>query len=138
VARPGGACGRYRFCFVDFDLRRFCTLVGVCLPILFSFVISLLSLPGSRRFHAVLALLSLICFSAWVLKTFATDGGALPTANPIDFFVFPLATAITLYLTWRLFGGFITLFCILWIVYFFTRGVLPDWTGVLAQVRAPC
>jgi TRAP transporter 4TM/12TM fusion protein len=116
----------------DFE-RTFMLPTGLLLglPILFSFVISLLSLPGSRRFHAVLALLSLICFSAWVLKTFATDGGALPTANPIDFFVFPLATAITLYLTWRLFGGFITLFCILWIVYFFTRGVLPDWTGVL-------
>lgn len=102
------------------------------LPILFSFVVSLLKLRISRRFHTGLAVLVLFCFSAWIVKMFGTDGGALPTAETIDYVVFPLATAITLYLTWRLFGGFIVGFCIFWIVYFFIRGLLPDWTGILA------
>ena len=106
------------------------------LPILFSFVVSLLSLPTSRRFHAILAVLALFCFSAWVVKMFSTDSGALPTAETFDFYVFPLATAITLYLTWRLFGGFIVGFCIFWIVYFFTRGLLPSWTGLFAGSEA--
>lgn len=102
------------------------------LPILFSFVVSLLKLRTSRRFHTGLAVLVLFCFSAWIVKMFGTDGGALPTAETIDYVVFPLATAITLYLTWRLFGGFIVGFCIFWIVYFFIRGLLPDWTGIFA------
>ena len=50
----------------------------------------------------------------------------------IDFILFPVATILVLYLTWRQFGGFIVGFCLFWIVYFFTRGWLPDWTGIFA------
>ena len=60
------------------------------------------------------------------------DGGALPSAQPIDFILFPVASVLTLYLTWRLFGSFIVGFCVFWIIYFFVRGILPAWTGILA------
>ncbi len=109
------------------------------LPILFSFTLSLLTLPDSRHgrwLNPVLALVALVAFCSWVIKIFATDGGALPSAEPIDYVMFPLATAITLYLTWRLFGGFIVGFCLFWIVYFFLRGHLPGWTGIFAGSEA--
>ena len=66
-------------------------------------------------------------------KLFAVDGGALPSAQPIDFVLFPIATVLTLYLTWRLFGTFIVGFCIFWIVYFLhTRPVAGIGPGILA------
>lgn len=103
------------------------------LPILFSFVICFLTLSHSRPWISwVLAGLSIVCFYAWMLKLFAVDGGALPSAQTVDFMVFPAATLLTLYLTWRLFGGFIVGFCLFWIIYFFVRGLLPDWMGILA------
>ncbi|MGX1496227.1 TRAP transporter 4TM/12TM fusion protein [Labrenzia sp. MBR-25] len=105
------------------------------LPIVFSFAISLLTLHRGRAgrwLNWALTLLALAAFVSWMLKIFATDGGVLPSASPIDFVMFPIATAITLYLTWRMFGGFIVAFCLFWVVYFFIRGYLPDWTGILA------
>ncbi|MCR9139969.1 MAG: TRAP transporter fused permease subunit [Alphaproteobacteria bacterium] len=103
------------------------------LPIIFAFAISFLSLPYSWRWlNWVLAALATVTFLAWVVKLFAVDGGALPSAQPIDFVMFPIATVLTLYLTWRFFGTFIVGFCIFWIVYFFVRGLLPSWTGILA------
>lgn len=105
------------------------------LPILFSFTISLLTLHQSDQWrwaNWVLTLAAIVAFSAWVAKLFGTDAGVLPSANPLDFIMFPVATAITLYLTWRMFGGFIVAFCLFWVVYFFVRGALPEWTGILA------
>ncbi|WP_168193157.1 TRAP transporter permease [Rhodophyticola sp. CCM32] len=109
------------------------------LPILFAFVISLLAMRNLTRGpwrHRIMALAAAGCFGAWIVKIFATDAGLLPSAEPLDFWLFPIVTAITLYLTWRLFGAFIALFCIFWVVYFFTRGLLPDWTGILAGAEA--
>ena len=105
------------------------------LPILFAFTISLLTLhkgPRGRLLNWAIALAAIGAFISWVVKIFATDGGALPSAQPLDFAMFPLAAAIALYLTWRLFGGFIALFCLFWVTYFFVRGYLPGWTGILA------
>ncbi|MCV0424931.1 MAG: TRAP transporter fused permease subunit [Roseibium sp.] len=117
--------------------RNFLLPTGLILglPILFAFAVSLLTLHRERKqqwLNWALTLLALLAFSAWIAKIFATDGGALPTANPLDYVMFPLATAITLYLTWRMFGGFIVAFCLFWVVYFFIRGYLPGWTGILA------
>ncbi|MES0808442.1 TRAP transporter fused permease subunit [Roseibium sp. SCPC15] len=121
--------------------RNFMLPTGLILglPILFAFSISLLTLHRSRTLqwlNWLLTALALIAFSAWIVKIFATDGGALPSAQPIDYLMFPLATAITLYLTWRMFGGFIVAFCLFWVVYFFVRGDLPQWTGILAGSEA--
>jgi TRAP transporter 4TM/12TM fusion protein len=105
------------------------------LPIVFSFAISLLTLhrgKAGRALNWTLTVLALAAYVSWMIKIFATDGGALPSASPVDFVMFPVATAITLYLTWRMFGGFIVAFCLFWIVYFFVRGALPEWTGILA------
>ncbi|MEM6461845.1 MAG: TRAP transporter fused permease subunit [Pseudomonadota bacterium] len=103
------------------------------LPILFAFAVSFLSLPMKWRWlNWVLAAVSVVTFSLWVAKLFAVDAGALPSARPLDFWLFPLATLLTLYLTWRLFGTFIVGFCVFWIVYFFVRGLLPEWTGIFA------
>ena len=109
------------------------------LPILFSFVINLLTLPaspGRRWINPALACLTLVTFASWTATLFSIDAGLLPTATTVDFLLFPVATALTLYLTWRNFGGFIVAFCIFWIVYFFVRGHLPDWTGIFAGSEA--
>ncbi|MEM6388463.1 MAG: TRAP transporter fused permease subunit, partial [Pseudomonadota bacterium] len=77
-----------------------------------------------------------VVFSLWIYKLMQVDGGALPSARPLDFVLFPIATVLVLYLTWRQFGTFIVGFCIFWIVYFFVRGALPEWMGILAGSEA--
>ncbi|RMA43279.1 TRAP transporter permease [Rhodophyticola porphyridii] len=109
------------------------------LPIVFAFAISLLAMRDTGRWrwmHRLMAIVATGCFGAWIVKIYATDAGLLPSAEPIDFVVFPVIIVVTLYLTWRLFGAFIAIFCILWVIYFFTRGLLPDWTGILAGSEA--
>ncbi|MCO6187928.1 TRAP transporter fused permease subunit [Rhizobium sp. L1K21] len=114
------------------------------LPIILSFAISALSLSPSKGvgswkttlFNVSIAILAAIVFGIWIVKIFASDAGALPVANDIDYVAFPLATLITLYLTFRMFGGFIVAFCIFWLVYFFVRGWLPEWAGILAGSEA--
>lgn len=115
--------------------RSFLLPTGMILgvPIILSFAIAYLSLkdvPNWVRWAGFS--LSIAVFASWIIKLFAVDAGALPTANTMDFYVFPLAVAITLYLTWRNFGTFIVGFCLFWVVYFFVRGWLPEWTGILA------
>ena len=107
------------------------------LPILFAFAVSFLSLQRQNPWlKAALAALSTAVFLVWVINLFAVDGGALPSARAIDFFLFPVATALALYLTWRQFGAFIVCFCLFWVVYFFTRGLLPEWAGIFAGSEA--
>lgn len=103
------------------------------LPLVFAFVISYLSVvetPDWAKWTG--AILSAVVLILWIIGLFAVDGGALPSANTQDFVLFPLASALVLYLTWRMFGTFIVGFCLFWVVYFFVRGALPDWTGILA------
>ncbi|MEJ5219163.1 TRAP transporter fused permease subunit [Cognatishimia sp. D5M38] len=103
------------------------------LPLLFAFVISYLCVADTPNWARWLgAGLSAGVLFFWIAGLFAVDGGALPSANPQDFILFPLATALVLFLTWRMFGTFIVGFCLFWVVYFFIRGALPDWTGILA------
>ena len=103
------------------------------LPLLFAFVISFLGVADTPNWARWLgAALSAGVLFFWIAGLFAVDGGALPSANPQDFILFPLATALVLFLTWRMFGTFIVGFCLFWVVYFFIRGALPDWTGILA------
>ncbi|MBV7410599.1 TRAP transporter fused permease subunit [Maritimibacter sp. DP1N21-5] len=109
------------------------------LPIILSFIISALKIhvsPSLRWLNWVMALATTAAFSVWIVKIFAMDGGQLPSVQPIDYIAFPVAAAITLYMTYRMFGGFIVGFCLFWIVYFFARGWLPDWTGVFAGSEA--
>ena len=104
------------------------------LPIIFGLTISSLNINGRSKFIWVnwfVAALTVITYSMWIFGVFATDGGILPSADPVDFIVFPIAVAIALFLTWNMFGGFIATFCIFWVVYLFVRGYLPDWTGIL-------
>ncbi|MEO1225099.1 MAG: TRAP transporter fused permease subunit [Pseudomonadota bacterium] len=121
--------------------RNFLQPTGLILglPIAFSFAVSLLNLhrsPSLRWLNWALTLVALAAFVSWIVEIFVTDSGLLPSASPLDFVMFPLATAITLYLTWRLFGGFIVGFCLFWVIYFFVRGLLPDWTGIFAGSEA--
>ncbi|WP_323771615.1 TRAP transporter fused permease subunit [Antarctobacter sp.] len=109
------------------------------LPIVLSFLVTLLTLhrkEGLRWLNWTLAALAVTAFSSWIVAIFASDAGVLPSAGTIDFIMFPLATAITLYLTYRLFGGFIVGFCLFWVIYFFVKGDLPSWTGILAGSEA--
>ncbi|WP_305984483.1 TRAP transporter fused permease subunit [Roseibium sp. MMSF_3544] len=107
------------------------------LPILFSFAVAFLSLNDTRPWIKwVLTALSTFVFCMWVANLFAVDGGALPSARPLDFILFPIATVLVLYLTWRNFGSFIVGFCLFWVIYFFVRGWLPEWTGILAGSEA--
>ena len=110
------------------------------LPIVFGLTISALSLPASGRlrwFNWLLAGVAVSTLGFWIAGIHATDAGLLPSADPIDFALFPLASAVTLYLVWRLFGGFIAGFCLLWVLYLFVRGALPAWSGVLQGSDAP-
>ncbi len=110
------------------------------LPILFGMVISALALanpPGRRWVNWLLAGLALGAMVFWIVGIYATDAGMLPSADAADFIVFPIAAAVALYLTWRMFGGFIAGFCLFWVAYLFLRGDLPAWTGILQGVDAP-
>ena len=103
------------------------------LPVVFSFANAFLTLHKAHRWlNWVLTLAPVTTILIWIINLFAIDDGLLPGARPIDYILFPLAAALTLYLTWRFFGSFIVCFCLFWIVYFFVRGWLPDWTGILA------
>lgn len=103
------------------------------LPILVSFAISFLTLPQKVQWmNWALAGVSTLVMFAWILNLFSVDGGAIPSASLLDFVIFPIAVLLTLYLTGRMFGSFIVGFCLFWIIYFFVRGWLPEWTGILA------
>ena len=102
------------------------------LPLAFGFVIVSLTLHKATWLNWALSAAVIIVFGFWIANLFAVDGGLLPSARPIDFALFPIITAITLYLTWRFFGGFIVGFYIFWVIYFFVRGYLPEWTGIFA------
>ena len=109
------------------------------LPIILSFVISFVSLKSAPRYrwlNWVMALAAIAAFAQWMGNLFATDAGALPSAQLLDYAMFPLALVLTLYLTYRLFGGVIVGFCLFWIIYFFIRGDLPRWTGIFAGAEA--
>ena len=124
--------------FKSFE-RSFLLPTGLILglPIVFALAISFLSLQVKRCWIAwALAGLSTAVFTTWIVALFAIDGGALPSVRGFDYILFPLATALVLYLTWRQFGSFIVGFCLFWIIYFFARGLLPDWTGILAGSEA--
>ena len=115
--------------------REFLLPTGLILglPILFSFAITFLALPLKARWlNWVLMGLATATFMAWISKLFAIDDGALPSVYTSDYVLFPIAVLLTLYLTWSQFGTFIVGFCLFWIIYFFVRGMLPDWTGILA------
>ena len=115
--------------------RSFIVPTGLVLglPILFALAITFLNTPmRSLWMNWTLTALSTFTFSIWVVGLFAVDAGALPSAQPRDFILFPIATLLVLYLTWRHFGSFIVGFCLFWIVYFFARGWLPSWAGILA------
>ncbi len=110
------------------------------LPILFGLVISSLTLhkqAGLRWLNWVLALASIVTLAVWIAGIFATDSGLLPSADPIDFIMFPVSAAVALYLTWRMFGGFIAGFCLFWVAYLFIRGDMPAWTGIFQGSDAP-
>ena len=102
------------------------------LPILLGFITVALKLHGTAKLNWVLAVTTLIVLATWISNLFATDGGLLPTAHMKDYLFFPIITAITLYLTWRLYGSFIVAFCLFWIIYFFIRGYIPEWGGIFA------
>lgn len=109
------------------------------LPIVFGLTISALSVhhrPALRWLNWVLAALSVSTLSLWIAGIFSTDAGLLPSADPLDFAVFPVAVLVVLYLTWRMFGGFIAGFCLFWLGYLFVRGVLPEWTGIMKGSHA--
>jgi len=102
------------------------------LPLLLGFLVISLNLHRTSVLNLGLSAIIAAVFMVWISNLFATDGGLLPSARPLDFILFPLITAITLYLTFRLYGIFIVGFCLFWIMYFFARGYIPDWAGIFA------
>ena len=119
--------------FKSFE-RSFILPTGLILglPLIFSFAIAFLTLHRAQWLNWLLTALTVAVFLSWILSLFAIDDGLLPVARPVDFVLFPIAALLTLYLTWRIFGGFIVGFCVFWIAYFFLRGVLPEWAGIFA------
>lgn len=102
------------------------------LPLLLGFLTVSLNLHQSRTINLTLSAVTCGLFFVWIANLFAIDGGLLPSARASDYVYFAILTAITLYLTWCLFGAFIVFFCLFWVIYFFMRGYMPEWTGILA------
>ncbi len=102
------------------------------LPLLLGFLATSLNLHRSSLKNGVISAVTTILLVIWISNLFATDGGILPSAGLLDYVCFAIITAITLYLTWHLFGAFIVFFCLFWIVYFFIRGYLPEWVGIFS------
>ena len=102
------------------------------LPLLLGFLTVSLNLHESKVKNLALSAVTCGVFFVWISNLFAIDGGLLPSAKVSDYFFFAIITAITLYLTMRLFGAFIVFFCAFWLIYFFVRGYMPEWTGILA------
>lgn len=102
------------------------------LPLLLGFLATSLNLHRSSLKNGVISAVTTILLVIWISNLFATDGGILPSAGLLDYVCFAIITAITLYLTWHLFGAFIVFFCLFWIVYFFIRGYLPEWAGIFS------
>lgn len=102
------------------------------LPLLLGFLSISLNLHRSTMLNLALSAVTTFVFVVWISNLFAIDGGLLPSAGTLDYILFPLVTAITLYLTWRLYGIFIVGFCLFWVIYFFLRGYIPDWGGIFA------
>ena len=102
------------------------------LPLLFGFLVMSLNLHKATWLNLLLSSVTVIVFAIWISNLFAIDGGLLPSAQMIDYILFPIITVITLYLTWRLYGIFIVGFCLFWVIYFFVRGYIPDWGGIFA------
>ena len=102
------------------------------LPLLLGFLTSIFNFQQSPAKTLTFAGLTITVFVIWISNLFAIDGGLLPSAGLLDYICFAIITAITLYLTWCMFGAFIVFFCIFWIGYFFLRGYMPEWTGIFA------
>ena len=102
------------------------------LPVMLGFLTTSTHMHRNNVINIGLSLVIFGVIVAWIANLFAIDGGLLPTARPIDFILFPVITAITLYLTYHLFGGFIVGFCVFWLIYFFIRGFIPEWGGIFA------
>ena len=102
------------------------------LPVMLGFLTTSTHMHRNNVINIGLSLVIFGVIVAWIANLFAIDGGLLPTARPIDFILFPVITAITLYLTYHLFGGFIVGFCVFWLIYFFIRGYIPEWGGIFA------
>lgn len=102
------------------------------LPILLGFLVISLKLHKSSAINWAFSLTVAGVLFVWISNLFAIDGGVIPSAKTLDFYLFPILTAVTLYLTWRLYGSFIVGFCLFWIIYFFIRGYIPDWGGIFA------
>ena len=80
------------------------------LPIIMSFFVTFMTLHKAPHYtwvNRTLAVVSTCTFMLWVANLFSVDAGVLPAARPVDFVFFPIASVLTLYLTWRLFGSFI-------------------------------
>lgn len=114
------------------------------LPIIFSYGIMLLTLHKRSEFHWLnwaLAVFSTLLIGYWITKLIAIDGGVIAQLEtyagiPVDYLAFVLSSALTLYLTYRLYGGFIVGFCVFWVAYFFLRGYVPDTgEGFVGQVQ---
>ncbi len=102
------------------------------LPILCGFLVISLNMHKSKALNWVISATIAVILVIWISNLFALDDGVLPSAQAIDYYIFPIITAIMLYLTYRLYGGFIVAFCGFWLVYFFIRGYIPDWAGIFA------
>ncbi|MGC6536638.1 MAG: TRAP transporter permease [Candidatus Puniceispirillaceae bacterium] len=102
------------------------------LPVMLGFLTTSTHMHRNNVINIGLSLVIFGVIVAWIANLFAIDGGLLPTARPIDFILFPVITAITLYLTYHLFGSFIVGFCVFWLIYFFIRGFIPEWGGIFA------
>ena len=98
-------------------------------PLLAAFLIVTLNhvTRGERpRLYLAAAGLSIATFGCWIVTVWLRDNSVIHEPTLVDYLMFPLAMAVTLFLTRRHFGNFIVGFTLFWIVYLFVKGYIPE------------
>ncbi len=109
------------------------------LPLVFCFAITLANFKETgvkKLLHWLAAIITIFVLIQWIINLSLIDGGLIPSTKSGDIVIFLSLVLILLYITYRLYGTFIVGFCVFWIVYFFVKGLLPEWTGVFAGADA--
>ena len=105
-------------------------------PLLLSFMVIVLAEAGRarmRQLNVFLAVAALIIFGYWTITVAYRDSQLIPTARAFDYLFVVLGTALTLFLSRRYFGWFITGFALFWIFYLFAKGYFPEFIPVFGE-----
>ena len=106
------------------------------IPLTLSFMMVVMAEPDrgrTRVWNLTLAAVALVVFGFWAITVSYRDSQLIPNASTLDYIFSGVAIVLTLILSRRYFGWFITLFALFWLIYLFVKGLLPDWLPIFGQ-----